>query len=197
MFHKNGFITTFSIFVFPKMRKLIVVYFELSIGRLLSNLVSSIHKLLIGVLFNVLLVYVSLISWLTWEDDIVRRLTLLTYKIFFLRTFTCIIFFPFPGLAKCFQSGISHILCLYKLFFKFGFFFSSCFVLQNQLYRTTQSNHVVLHLLQCDWVLSQMFYPLLSISTCIFSSHACTLSTLTWRCIQGWICGISLKNKMP
>ena len=42
-------------------------------------------------------------------------------------------------------------------------------VLQHQLHRTAQSNHVVLHLLQCDWVISQMIYPLLSILTYIFS----------------------------
>ena len=46
---------------------------------------------------------------------------MLTYEIF-LRTFTCIIFFHFPGLAKLFKWGISNILCLHRLLFNFGFF---------------------------------------------------------------------------
>ena len=46
-------------------------------------------------------------------------------------------------------------------------------ILQHQLHRTAQSNHVVLHLFQCNWVLSQMLYALLSISTYIFSLTDC------------------------
>ena len=128
----------------------------------------------------------------------------------FLRTFTCIIFFPFPGLAKCFQWDISHIFCLHKLLFNYEFMDSSIYgssisvwlgaipdalssalhfdlyFFTNRLYRSRTDLGVTL----------KKGSSTNEFKIAAILSQACPLSTLPWRCIQGWICRISLKNKM-
>ena len=86
---------------------------------------------------------------------------------------------PFSFLFLVSPHVSSETFCMFFYLHKllFNFFFQLLLsVLQYQLHRIAQSNRVVLHLFQCDWVLFRMLYLLLSFLIYIFLTNRLYLS---------------------
>ena len=113
-------------------------------------------------------------------------------------------FLSFPGLTKCFKWGISHALCLHKLLFNFGFFSAVAFclavlALSNRSISSSSASSISVWLDSGCFILCFPFWFIFfsnSFQIVAILSHASPISTHPWRCIQGWICRISLKNKI-
>ena len=145
---------------------------------------------------------------------------MLIYEIFFANLYLYH-FLSFSWSRQTFQVIISHILCLHKLLFNFGFYFSCCFLccstsfieFVNQIIYRFVYFSVIGGYARC-FILCSPFWPIFFYSRtglgvtfkkgsstnefriAAISSHAFPLSTLPWRCIQGWIRRISLKIKI-
>ena len=97
---------------------------------------------------------------------------MLTYEIFFANLHHFLSFFWYRHMFQvrhfaCFVSAQASLQLFFQLLLS---------VLQYQPHRIAQSNRVVLHLFQCDWVLFRMLYLLLSFLIYIFLTNRLYLS---------------------